>query len=1156
MIIDNKKDRYPDDGLNICTVWNFIHEYAGKDGSLFDGKQEKTGKIDIVTGYFTIRALARLYDGLPAADVFRIISSEMVKRDGDSEPHIIDLLGGDLGIETVFTLADDARKAKAFLERKNVDMRAITQAFCHAKMYQFTNNDGRADSFYLSGSSNLTEAGLGLIRSSNVELNVGEAVKLSNLDFREMQRWFTDTWNAASREITIEEGGRKKKVPVKQYFISMIENFFRQYTPEQIYYKILFELFRSDLDIDVSPEHSQDMTLLQDSIIWRTLFDYQRKGVVSLIKMLRRYGGAILADAVGLGKTFSALAVIKYFAAQGYTTLLLCPKKLESNWAQYLKAHGSRFEEDNFDYIVRFHTDLSGDRLETAYDGARLSWLQSQAKLLIVIDESHNLRNMKSARYKHLVEHLVSRSVGRHGRDVKVLMLSATPINTGLHDIRGQFSLIARGDDAAFGGDDFGIPSLATLFRESLTQYNRWIETTPHTVSRLIKELPLQFFNLTDRLIVARTRSLIEHTLGENLGFPAKQKPLNVYQGVDHFGSFKSTDAIYAALDELCLTAYQPSLYLAPTKQKAKVRKEAEGEWGSDINRERFLVRMMSVLFVKRLESSWYSCLSTIKKVLDVHVDTLDKALAYHDRHDATAVIDIDPERDLGEDIDDEEDYSLRKGEICLSDMQNIGGFIRGLQADKNKLTAIYNALCDFRDKYEKGEEHDPKFDRLKALLLKKQKKSNKKVVIFTSFTDTALFLFDELRRSGFTRMACVTGILTRTTGNHGTRHFTEVLQSFAPYSKLYKELDWSNLYSDHLSRTDYCDADEQWNVPYDLWIKLMHKHRPDIARLIDDPIDILIATDCLSEGQNLQDADLQVNYDIHWNPVRIIQRFGRIDRIGSPNKKIQCVNFWPTASINEYLNLQQRIENRMATMEMVGVETAPLTDHFREMTKDNPLVQKNAEKLLRQFAENSISDIEEPQTVTLCDLTLETFRQDLVDYFEQRKEEFLRMPAGIFSGFQVSDNLFERYSECLVAVVGYPHRTQGSTTPYTNVYLMCQPVDAEPSLVELNQAEVLSLLRDNKLARRCVPAWIDNPQRDNDAAERLKRLSAMVNEWMEKKMPRQQTGDVMDLFGGTTKQDTTITDGRYDKKNYDLITWEYISKVESTNEHTDQRQP
>lgn len=268
---------------------------------------------------------------------------------------------------------------------------------------------------------------------------MGKTADRSDADYRELTNWFDEIWSIASDTLPIDRKKPKgERISVKEYFIRQIDDFFRKYTPEEIYYKILFELFNSDLDLNgESIEHRQDMSLLQTSTIWKTLFNYQQKGVISLIKMLRKYNGAILADAVGLGKTFSALAVIKYFQTQNYVTVLLCPKKLEQNWAQYKRRRNSRFETDEFDYIVRFHTDLQGGRLEFRYDDADLSWLQTRKKFLIVIDESHNLRNEKSSRYQELLTTLVQNQEGHGNRDVKVLMLSATPINTGINDVKG-----------------------------------------------------------------------------------------------------------------------------------------------------------------------------------------------------------------------------------------------------------------------------------------------------------------------------------------------------------------------------------------------------------------------------------------------------------------------------------------------------------------------------------------------------------------------------------------------------------------------------------------------------------------------------------------------------------------------------------------------
>lgn len=1141
MLIDNKKDRY-EDGLNIVTVWDFIKTYAAIP--------LQTGKFDIVTGYFTLRALSKLYHEIPADVEYRLLSSELLKDEND-EKHIIDLLRGDGGFTTTFNLEQYVKDAKAFLLRDTVSCKAITNAFCHAKVYLYEPSDRLRKGFFLSGSSNLTDSGLGLRPSSNVELTMGKTADMSDADYRELSHWFEEVWLMASDTLPVDRDKPKgERISVKEYFIRQIDDFFRKYSPEEIYYKILFELFNADLDLDASIEHRQDMSLLQTSTIWKTLFNYQQKGVISLIKMLRKYNGAILADAVGLGKTFSALAVIKYFQTQGYTSVLICPKKLENNWTQYLRRHQSRFESDEFDYIVRFHTDFQNERLEHRYDDARLSWLQSQKKILLVIDESHNLRNEKSNRYQDLLTTLVQNQPGQERRDVKVLMLSATPINTGLNDVKGQFNLIARGNDEAFNTDDFGIESLRNLFADAQRKYSLWCDDEDRTIGGFIKTLPPKFFNLTDKLIVARTRKLIEKTLGEDLGFPEKEKPLNVYQGVDHFGNFTSTEKIYAAFEALFLAAYQPSLFMETTRKKSEKAAAAE-RWDDEVNRERFLVKMMGILFMKRLESSWFSLMSTVKKVLDVHTSTLELVKRY--RASQAPTDETIPALPLGDDeedggIEDDDFFSLRKGEIKLSEMKNIGGFQRQLESDIKKLNEIYLGLVDFQRKYEANIERDVKLDELERILREKQLQPNKKVVIFTVYADTAKFIFDELFKRGFTNIASASGTNVYSTGAQSNNGYFSILQRFAPYSKLYKELDWRDLYERvGLSREKYYDPErQQWNVPYELWRELVLKHDPKHAALLNDPIDILIATDCLSEGQNLQDADMQINYDIHWNPVRLIQRFGRIDRIGSPCEFIRCVNFWPAKSFEAYLNLETRVMNRMAAMNLVGSETQDLNDAYVKICEDNPLQDRNADRLLQELQNNSISDIETPRTLSLKDFSFEVYRQDLIDYFEQNKEVFRRMPNGIFSGFGFDPNLFENMGESLVGVIGYPRREEGSNKPYREIYLMCQPVDkSKPGVYrELNRAEILEFLRQNKSASRFVPEWIELG--DN---ERLSRLQAIMQDWMENQVPRQATASALTLLRSnklTKKPKPSANDGLLEDKfkieNFDLIVWEYIT--------------
>lgn len=1138
MLIDNKERRYESDGLNIKTVWDFISTFAG-----IVSLQE--GNLDIVTGYFTIRALSKLYHEIPETDKFRIVCSELVKEDGD-ESHILDLLNGNLDVETAVSLDQYAEDAKAFLRRETVDVRAITESFCHAKAYIFSNKQPQNDSFYLSGSSNLTDAGLGLKATANIELNAGAPCKKSDNDYKEISGWFQGIWDVAKEEIPIDRTNPKAgKISVKEYFIRKIDEYFRKYTPEEIYYKILFEMFNADIEMDDSIEHRKDMSLLQTSVIWNTLFNYQQKGVISLIKMLRKYNGAILADAVGLGKTFSALAVIKYFQTQGYTTLVLCPKKLEQNWKQYQRRHDSQFEQDDLDYLVRFHTDLQDNRLQRNYDDADLSYIQRRNKLLVVIDESHNLRNENSGRYKELLESIIQKRGEEDKRDIKILMLSATPINTGLKDVKGQFNLIARGDDKHFDDDEFETESLLYLFSECQKKYTEWCKDENRTIGGFIANLPARFFNLTDRLIVARTRKMIEKTLGENLHFPSKARPDNIYQGVDHFGKYKSTDEVYDAFDGLNLTAYQPSKYL-PERIESEFGLRPSN-WQDDVFREAFLVKMMGILFMKRLESSWHSCMLTVKKVLDVHEETLAKVIDLKTKRFFGEVSPV-----VGDDFDNDELEELftlyrKKDTVRLSDMKNLDGFELGLKKDIEKLREIYFNLKAYEQDYQRGIEKDLKLNELERILRAKKESGNKKAVIFTVYADTAEFVYNELLKRGFRKMALVTGQKCLSTGSHDTRNFNEILRSFAPYSKLYKEKDWSRMYDEaNLSRSEYYDESKRkWNVPYDLWCDLMRKSNQSELRLVDDGIDILIATDCLSEGQNLQDADMQINYDIHWNPVRLIQRFGRIDRIGSPCSEIKSVNFWPAKSFEDYLRLEDRIMNRMAIMNLTGAETQEVNDRYVKMVEDNTIQDKNARRLLQEFTENSISDIESDQTLSLKDFSLEAYRQDLHEYFEKHKEAFMKMPCGIYSGFRIDPNLFHDFPESIVAVVGYPHREEGSVRRYKHIYLMCQPVESSLPVkcLDFNQAEVLELLRLNKNKDRFVPEWIESSD-----VTRIDRLTGILQSWMRSQIKTETASNIKDLHHIIAQKKAGVTivpvDAKYKIENFDLIAWEYVTKV------------
>ena len=1122
MLIDNKVDRYPDDGLDIKSVWDFIRYFTSPD-------KGREGALDIVTGFFSVAGLSALYNELSANNVYRLILAEMVS-DDDFKSKVIDLLQGDSSIENALRLSEYAQDALAFLRRDTVQVRAITNAFCHAKTYIFKDRTDPSHHYYITGSSNLTDAGLGRKPSSNVELNIAETSS-TNATYSEMRKWFVDQWeNMAQQKILSDPANPKsEKIDVKQFFIDRISQVFKVYTPEEIYYKILFELFQSEIDFDTSLEHEKEMTLLQDSEIYRTLFNYQKSGVVSLIKMLRRWNGAILADAVGLGKTFSALAVMKYYQNNGYTVLLLCPKKLEQNWTQYLRRHNSRFERDGFDYIVRFHTDLQDDRLENSYDDAKLSYLQTRQKLLVVIDESHNLRNAASGRYRTLMEDLLVDNGTQ--RDVKVLLLSATPINNGLTDIRNQFNMIAKGDDACFNNDEFEVKSLQELFREAQLKFNEWAGNDDRRISDFIVAMPQKFFNLTDKLIVARTRNLIEKTLGEDLHFPKKLKPQNIYKGIVSIGKYKTLVSLYDALFKLNLTAYQPSKYIDGSKKK---------DWQDNRFREEYLVKMMTILFLKRLESSWYSCQLTIDKVLAVHKSTLDLVNNYLKTKTDVAI--------ETEEIDDEENtgFALRDNTIQLSEMKLIKEFKTDLERDVKKLKEISDNFADFAQKLEAGNVKDTKMDKLVELVKEKNKRPNPKLIIFTAYTDTAEYIYKKLKEHGISRIACVTGDKSVFPDGSTTNNFTAILQQFAPYSKLYKELDWSAMYEKHLSREKFNESTKRWDVNYTEWQQLIASDNQNshYTEMVNNQIDVLVATDCLSEGQNLQDADMVVNFDIHWNPVRLIQRFGRVDRIGSPNEAVQSVNFWPSENLDAFINLIDRVNDRMATMLVAGTETTETNEDFTKMVEDNPLIEKNAQKLLRQLAEDSISDIEETdgegQNIGIQNLSLETFRQDLIDYFDRHKDMFRSMPCGVFSGFKNVATQFGAVPESLVAVLGYPHREHKKEN-YKHFYLMCQPANGEASVREMNRSEILSLLRANKNEPTYLPQWIEHTD-----SERIKRLSNILKEWMKQQAPQEAQNIGHDLLRGNKRKidnNGQTVEQKFKIENFDLIAWEYVSE-------------
>jgi ERCC4-related helicase len=996
--------------------------------------------------------------------------------------------------------------------------------------------------YFISGSSNLTEAGIGLKHTNNIELNIAETG--NNNQYKELVEWFDALWvrpQAHKEKTLISPDGTKSKIDFKQYLINEIERIFIKYTPRELYYKVLFELFGNQLlETENDPTFNRQIGRLENAVVYNTLFEFQKKGVLSLIRMLQKYNGAILADAVGLGKTWSALAVIKFFQLQGREVLLLCPKKLEHNWRRYLKHQDSRFEKDQFDFFLRFHTDMHEVRIEKYIDRADKYFTNDKPKL-IVIDESHNLRNDKSNRYKFLLEQIL-----KENEDVKVLLLSATPINNSLNDIRNQFKLMVQGDVSAYE-ETLGIRNLDYTFRTAQKVFNEWREEPSPRISDFIKKLPANFFTLTDSLIVSRTRKMIE---GQQTGltFPAKTKPLNLFVTPSQLGNFESFEELFDHFPPM-LSGYQPSFYLEEENEEEKDILHDERQ------RDRFLVKMMYILMVKRLESSWYSFYSTVEKIKDHHQNALDKIKAYQEGR-ANRKLDEKDENLFDDDDlhDDYEELTLgKKRKINLSDIDasgNLENFKKDLKKDLDALDNLFINLQKFDTKIKKEivrpgnlNSADDKLQKLIAEINKKRASAenggNAKVVIFTVYRDTAQYLFDQLKNRGFNKLAMVSGSGSQTSDSEEeTKNFEPILERFAPYTKLFMEKEW-----------DF-HTPKKGTEAYHEWISWVAQNHPKTYTKVQQPIDILIATDALSEGQNLQDADMVINYDIHWNPVRIIQRLGRIDRLGSPNKKIFGINFWPSNNINSYLNLQGRIEQRMAAMKLAGAEVdEKFSETFQEMIHDESLDQRMKNRMMEQM-QVTFDDLDGNETFGFDDLSLERYRQDLLEEFNKDKDKYQRMPKGVYTGFKADTSVCAENG--LIALLGYPARPAKTIHHEYKVFDLVY-INKQGKMVLLNQKDVLDALTHHKDKNRFVPDAIDKG--DDEA---IQELVNAIKAWLDSQAAEEQVqedGTVKKVMGTEAKdllsklrkgdkdalsrvKQNVKVDEKFQLDNFDLITW------------------
>lgn len=953
----------------------------------FLGERIQDGSsLSVVSAYFTIYAYQALKDVLDRIDHLDFLFGEpaFIRRLDPSKADAKSFLIKSDGLKLSNRLRQKrvARECAEWIENKT-EIRTIRQSnLLHGKMYHI-DTGGVAEA--IVGSSNFTVAGLGLGASgNNIELNL---VVDSNRDRAELKQWFDELWTDARLTKDV-------KADVLRYLGKLYAN----QSPQFIYYLTLFHLFRDYLDGTRDVTEDLLRIALPDTHVWQTLFSFQKDGAKAAIGKLLSHNGCILADSVGLGKTYTALAVIKYFELRNERVLVLCPKKLSRNWTIYRNPSTlNPFSGDKFRYDVLHHTDLS--RESGTVNGLHLDALNWGAYDLVVIDESHNFRNNRLAvqrpgntkerrsRYQRLMEDIVAAGVR-----TKVLLLSATPVNNQLSDLRNQISFIAGGDvarepaaDAAFT-ETLGISSVKETSRLAQAQFTNWakLPAAKRRTRDLIAAIGGDFFKLLDGLSIARSRRQIAtHYAGEMQrlgGFPVRPRPKAIHAPIDLRERFLSFEQLDTEISALRLALYHPTSFLRPDLPQETLSAYEDRILGgfTQEGRERILIAMMKVNFLKRLESSVDSFRLTLQRTIE-KIDRLEERIvAFEEHRNSDPDIDYDSlTPDQFEDPDFEgEDFTIGgRRRIHLGHLQ-LPEWLKAVRNDRTQLQFLLEKTNTVTP------ERDGKLAELRALAKSKVSnptitrdgKENRKILVFTAFADTARYLHTHLAPWARNELGVHTGLVCGDGGNAaslGRTDYDEILTNFAPIAKR--------------------RGDQTARFPNQ-----------------DEEIDLLIATDCISEGQNLQDCDLLVNYDIHWNPVRIIQRFGRIDRIGSRNEAVQLVNFWPVADLDRYLGVKHRVEARMALVDMAATQTDNLLDpgQIEELVKEDLLFRDQQLKRLK----DEVLDLEDlDDAVSLTDFSLDEFRLDLLQYLEANRTELEEAGEGLYAVVPPKEDLFVR---------------------------------------------------------------------------------------------------------------------------------------------------
>lgn len=1030
---------------------------------------KKGSKVSTISAYFTMYAYSALKKELDKIDEMRFIfTTPSFSKNKDKEAREYEIVNNnifgnefELKLRNEMTQSAVAKDCAKWLKDK-VEIKSFKEPNVAQPRMIHVHNKSEED-IVINGSVDFTTDGLGITGSNRTDFNNFMAGE----EFTDSQLLSFDTlWN---NEMVLTD--------VKDKLLKQMEVMYEENSGEFIYFKSLYHIFYNYLDELDEDNIVKKGNKLKETKIWNTLYQFQQDAVIGAIDKIEKYNGCILADSVGLGKTFTALAIIQYYELRNDRVLVLVPKKLRENWTIYtLNDKRNIFAEDRFRYDVLNHTDLSRERgFSGNIDLKTINWENYD---LVVIDESHNFRNNPAVkdrvtRYQRLMNDVI-----KQGHKTKLLMLSATPVNNKMNDIKNQIAFITEDKDNAL--EEIGISSINHTLRNAQTIFNQWskLDDNTRTGEKFVDMMDLEYFKLLDTLTIARSRKHIEkyYDLAEIGEFPNRLDPINESSDIDIKKEFPTLNEINNEIERLNLSVFSPFLYILPQKREDYAKKYdiAIGEGKSvfkQTDREKSLIQLMRINLLKRMESSIHSFKLTIEKLLFKINKTLEKIDNISEYNEDIDISLIDPEEDEYDEL-----MFGKKTKVLLQDMDLIK-WKQDLKLDKEKLEFLFTQAKEvdcFRDE---------KLADLKKVISNKIEnpinEDNKKILIFTAFADTAKYLYENISQWIFDNYGLYTALVTGS-GDNKTNlkavrntDIDEILTSFSPISK----------------------------------------NRNIINPEMTEEIDILIGTDCISEGQNLQDCDYLINYDIHWNPVRIIQRFGRVDRIGSKNKDIQLVNFWPNIELDEYINLKGRVENRMVMVDVSATGEENIIVNNDKIMNDLEYRKNQLEKLKDQVID--LEDVSD--AISITDLTFNDFKIELMEYMKEHRKELDNAPFGIYSIVPAEE--FEPGVIFLLRQVKgvKESKDKNALTPYYLVYIN---EDEEVKLNYIQSKKILDYYQKLCSGKKEVfRNLVESFDRETDNGRQMDKYSQLLKESIENIIGKKQETGVRSLFtkGGTS---------------------------------------